>query len=833
LFYSFQRSARTEQSSPASFAASIIHQLCTKLKPEIMVDAIAELEKLKTRFPQGPLNCRFDTIWAIVEQLLMSDPGHTLVIDALDEGIFKDSPSASEFLDYIFKTAQKTRSKVLVLSQHDPQFATVVPFCSVIEMSNDILSFDIMLFAEQEYNRLGLRKEEKETVLEHVRSSCNGSFRYTELSLGYLKSWPSKEDIKCRLERLPSSLDKFYELALVDRSLKEEDKQLQNTILAITLLAQRTLKLSEIANATSLSFDGDVQDFGHCKQLISTQDDSVQFSHPSVRVFLESFGILRSTNFSHSVLAEKCLATLLKLEYADLERIKLYLRANNGEQSSVSTTSLRPTDAFYEYASRYWHVHLSLVTSPSVELLQQTNAFIDSYQFAYWSQYAQRNFGLGVGVTKPLRQLKSWYSQLPPILRNLVGYDKCPISAYNKLSAAYGADEQNVVYKWLAQLSLSQYGLALGLSAEVSDPEETAAKLLKLFGPTHPFVLRARWTVAYARLITGRMRAALRIYSEMLEIRRQLFGEDDVRSIEALHYVGESEYYMTHFTVANETFQCTVKGFLVKSGPDSWSYLAAQRWLASSWAYLNKLEDSLLILEKIFCKRRNEVGTTDELALQFQIGMADVQRALGRTDDAICNLEEALETRRGSYSTSDTSRLDVEILLARTYQEAGQIQNATAAIQKLEKNETLPAHFERLCQVTHIKGLILASDKYMDNAINCLLDILIQAEDDQNNRALLWIRLDLAALLRERNDDGDSDLASSIFGSLVKDVSGDFEPGFPEEPDPPRLLEAAEKALKFVQAQKYNDAQAVLDSENLDWRRPSDFWLWVSDIILL
>jgi tetratricopeptide (TPR) repeat protein len=840
LFYRFERSAVAEQSSPTAFAASLLFQLFKTLKAETPTDAVTELEKLTTRFPHGPLNCAFEAIWAVTESVLTSYAGFTLVIDALDEGSFKDpvlQGSASKFLDCVFGAVQKTQSKAVIFSQHDPQFAVVIASCLSIHMSSDVLLPNIMIFAEKEHDRLDLPKEEKKTVLGRVRSSCHGSFRWAALFLDYLDRSLQMADFRARLDSLPPSISDFYKSALTsDSRLDEDEKQCRNTLLAITLQAQRTLKLVEVADALSLRPNrADRIVYSLCKPLISTQAGLVQFSHPSVRTFLESCASSLCTLFSesHGVLAEKCLSTLLKHKYADLECIKMYLKANYGEEECTYTNTPPKTDDFYDYASRFWYHHLALTASPSVELLRKTNTFLLSFQFAFWSQYAQKNFGLAIGVTTPLGRLKSWHSQLPSVLRDLVDIDKCPTTSYNRLSAAYEADETNVVYRWLAHLSLCDYGLALGLPAQVSDPEEAAAELLKLLGPNHPFVLRAKSSVAYARFHAGRMRTGYRIYKEVLEAQRRVVGEDHVRYIEALHYVGEGEYYMADFVAATETFIKSSAGYLRKSGPESWTYLATQCWLASSLAYLNQLDLSLKILESAFGKRRDQFGPWDGFATIIQVGMADVQRALGRREEAIANFKEALESRRGSYSTSDTSRLDVEIVLARTYQEAGMSQNATAAIKELEQCGSLRAHFERVCQVAHIKGLLLASDGCMNEGINCFLEILIQAEEDQNNRALLWIRLDLARLLRQRHDVGDGDLASSIFDNIVKDVSGDFEPGFPDEPDPPRLLAVAEKALKLVRDQRYDEAQRVLVSEKVDWRRPSDFWLYVTDTILV
>jgi len=153
---------------------------------------------------------------------------------------------------------------------------------------------------------------------------------------------------------------------------------------------------------------------------------------------------------------------------------------------------------------------------------------------------------------------------------------------------------------------------------------------------------------------------------------------------------------------------------------------------------------------------------------------------------------------------------------------------ATSSEEEIEEGaDNLHSQFERYCQVAHLKGLLLAQGGFIDVAIHLLQNTVTQAEGDQNNRALLWIRLDLATLLRRRDAEGDRDQASANFDNIVKNISGDYDPGFPDDPDPPRLLAAAEKALRLVRARKHAEARRELDLEQVDWRRPSDFWLWV------
>lgn len=88
-------------------------------------------------------------------------------------------------------------------------------------------------------------------------------------------------------------------------------------------------------------------------------------------------------------------------------------------------------------------------------------------------------------------------------------------------------------------------------------------------------------------------------------------------------------------------------------------------------------------------------------------------------------------------------------------------------------------------------------------------------------------------MLRRRGGEGDSDRASSNFDGLVVErdepslqLADELEDAF-TVPDPPRLLDLAEKALRLVRGRKFEEAKELLDREALEWAREDDFYLWV------
>lgn len=284
---------------------------------------------------------------------------------------------------------------------------------------------------------------------------------------------------------------------------------------------------------------------------------------------------------------------------------------------------------------------------------------------------------------------------------------------------------------------------------------------------------------------------------------------------------------MADFMAAVLTWTKASTQFLRLQGPESWQYLMAQLWYARGLAYMGQVELGLKILQSVVQKRRELFGCGDSFANVVQINVAELQMVLCQFDESIVTLQDVLPWRRETYAFSNIFRLDAELTLAIAYQAAGRRKDSLAQVEEIRKKGNLSGQFQRYCQVNHLAGILLAEGGSVDKAIDLLQDTIIQAEEDQNNRALLWVRLDLATLLRQRGREGDLDQASANFNNIVEDVSGEYEPGFPNEPDPPRLLAVAENALRLVRSRKHAEAHRELQAEQLNWRKQSDFWLWV------
>src|SRR3569833_1886573 len=842
VLYRFQRSASNMQATPTSFASSLISHLLetsTGLSPG--TPACDQLQILATRFPLGPQHCPFKMLWSIVTSLLkMSRPHVYLIIDAMDECSFggPSLPDASKFLHALSASTQETQVKLVIFTRPEPAFETAVQSGFSIFLDEDLLLPDIMTFARKEYDEPGLPTSEMDEVLGLVRSCSNGSFRWVEMYLHHLGQSLRMEDLRSRMRTLPPSIGDLYRQSLHggDQELSQHQLDCRRALFLAIFQAQRPLRSAEVADALSMRPErAELAISDLCKPLARTHGGFFHLSHPSVREFFELYhqtddiSLRISFSDSHGLLAEKCLSCLLNPRYADLHRIGSYLMANHDENACVDTDTQTFEGSFYDYAFRFWDFHLVRTKAPSRKLLRQVNDFILSLQFAYWSERSQKDCGQLVRVNVAYGSLASWHKGLSKEDGALVELDRFFEQAYCLLGAAFEADKMDDVLPWLARMTTGDFYFIRHLPEKATSMRQKVFSGLQgLLGPSHHLTIRAKSGAAYVRLYAGKMHASRRMYKEVADMQLEMLGEHSSHFLETLLYKGQTEYYMTDFVAAVMTWTSLSAKSLALLGPDSWLYMATQWWYAQGVTYMGQLSLGLQIFQSVIQKRRELFGPSDSFANLAQINVGEVQLLLGQHEESIATLQEMVMWRRDCYPLSNINRLDAEITLAISYQAAGFREAALAAIEEIEAGAgNLYARFERYCQVAHLKGLLLAEGDSIDQAIILLQNTINQTEDDQNNRALLWIRLDLATLLRRRGAEGDADQADANIDNIVKDMSGDYDPGFSDEPDPPRLLAAAERALRLVRARKHAEARRMLDSEQLDWRNPSDFWLWV------
>lgn len=93
---------------------------------------------------------------------------------------------------------------------------------------------------------------------------------------------------------------------------------------------------------------------------------------------------------------------------------------------------------------------------------------------------------------------------------------------------------------------------------------------------------------------------------------------------------------------------------------------------------------------------------------------------------------------------------------------------------------------------------------------------------DSYNRWLLWARL---SLYKMKADRGEEDEALVLFDNIIHERSTGNARGPASEPDSPRVLRLARDLVELVRQRRCEEADALLQEENLEWVREEDLWI--------
>ncbi|KAF4341381.1 hypothetical protein FBEOM_4730 [Fusarium beomiforme] len=802
--HAFKSNVSTQERSRASLAISILTQLLpsshpvTEFQKKIFAQLVPSYNQYRSRFE----DCPFEQLWPHCVSLLKKERDFVLIVDALDECSFDHSGQAKELMECLAKVPDCKNGKVVIFCRPNHMFgigtSSTVEANEIRITEEDTLS-EITAFCDSASAKLEIPPRMQLQVASRAKRDAQGSFLWATQFLHEFVGARDLDTYKTILEEYPIDSWSVYTKGwkkLVS-TLNERDWSNCRDVFLMLLGARRQFDVNELEDALRLIPDSKAAAFiieTHCRPLIHVIDGNVRLSHASVRDFL-----LRDVIFSMSepdaTLARKCLEFLLQEMYASKDRIGQRLRKNIGGGGSDH----KHDKSFYEYAARNWYIHLTKLSSPDKNLLELANRFLHLLQFAYWAEYSITDMGDFQAIRSTEITLTVWLKGLSHHDRSLLHLDDYFEFPYRNLTRVFKANGEDKVLQWLALMHLGFYYFDKGRMTEMADVrEKVATGLTDLLGRRHPLTLRALSDAAYTFLFNNELRTARRLYKEVADDQHEVVGGDDPSPYFTLVFKAQAEYLMLDSSTALSTLADSLAGFIRTTGPQSNGYLIAQLWYAVANASAGHIGQAIKMMEFIRDKRKEQYGPEDSFGVATQIFVGDLYRKLGSEREALQNIEPALRFRRGFWPISHFLTLDTAIVLAITYRDFGKDDECAEIIQELEEHAGLDREQNRVrsCQVKHLRALLLFENGHLDKPIRMLEALLIQTGEEHNNRALQWVRLDLAYMLRYRGGEGDEGLASSLFDGVVTDLANDPD----DEPDPPRWLEIAEGALKLLRA---------------------------------
>lgn len=306
----------------------------------------------------------------VILELLDYYPSVTIVLDALDEVNQLDRADLLDTLNDLI-SASKSRLKIFISSRQSFDIVMRLKSGLNVYIQADDNACDVETFIGEQVEKARFLNgtvtcELKNEVIQALRKRAQGMFRLVDLQIQLLRTLKTAVDIRARLHVLPESLEASYEDIYNDmRSMGEYAFALVNMTFQWILVANRKISLSEFTLLTPSwpTLDGnfftaaEIRDA--CSVFISINEDSLQFSHLSVREYFEGIGKKNHSVFSltaaNSIAASACLSYLIS-----------FLRELEGSFRQAQPRDWGkelPGAALYHYASVHWIKHLAYAGS--------------------------------------------------------------------------------------------------------------------------------------------------------------------------------------------------------------------------------------------------------------------------------------------------------------------------------------------------------------------------------------------------------------------------------------------------------------------------------------
>jgi hypothetical protein len=818
------------------------------------------LESLETLWRQNEgdsSKVRFKSLWSVLQDLIQLTPAFTLIVDALDEcEITRDF---NTLLSNLEQLGTSSEARVIILSR---PYCLLLPFMErarLITMNEEVVNQDVTLFVNAEINHHRYLPRIRQQILDRISSDCHGMFLWAVFLLNHLKRADTPKHQVERLMAFPEKLDSAYEVmvSVSTARLSQDLEKLKRRWEIFLLLfgARRPLSIDEISVAlalepfaskmdeTALPFDA----FEHLSTLSSPfaviHEGYLQIRHLSFKEFLARsvrmddsvpryLQMHMTSDDSNGYIVRKCFARLSEDQYREPYRIGAFLRKNiYSEDASVEDVDQvnAKHEILYEYAALNWQIHLTELAEPEEDILILAQNFLHGNEFVFWAEYVFDKEKDDSSLAKVRSLLNTWYSDLPSDSKKLINLGDFFAAPYRTLSNFYKSDGNDKTLTWLCVYRVGDfYSVLTDADLAFKARKEVVDGLTDLLGKNHPLTLRATSKLAIHYMLSGDMDKAAEVYLETSDMQLVVVGPDKPDSFESLHFAAAAQYYMTQYSISSTNQARAAAGLLRLVGTENLLYLMCQLSYAYAIAREGQLDQALVILESIYTNRSKLFGPENAMVLMAQVALADVQRKLGSLEPAESNLNQAYEARMRVWGISPFSSIDTVIHLIIVCRETGKLDQAQEHIDFLSRPDILEPFFERFCQVGHLRALLLIDAGKREQGIailSSLIDLSLQKGRESNNRSLLWVRLTLATILKQSGKD---DEASELFEDLVTTSGGDDSDSVNSldgEPQPPRELEIAEKALRLVRDRKERQAELLLDENGLKWKRVKDFWI--------
>jgi tetratricopeptide (TPR) repeat protein len=768
-------------------------------------------------------------------------PEFTLVVDAIDEC---SGPEPIHLLGKLNTLSQSSNGRVVLFSRQSSTFAKHLHLAISIQMGQEVVGSEVLLFTEREIDRTEEFRELKTKILQRLDVESSGLFLWVTMMLKYLKNTPTRKLQEQRLRDFPPSLADIYERFLIDAatSLRKDELAIRKEIFTILIGAHRPLNVDEISSmlATRISPDYDTGDTlitpketirTLCWPLVDVSQNQVQIIHASVREFLTNGSsenpksVRVQVSDSKDYMAKVCLNELRRSKNVPWHVAVSLLKHNihGGTIEGIASFQQHTHDCLYDYVATHWHSHIMTgdwrLTAGSAS---QLGAWMDSEAFILWVEYLCHVKGLpDLGPILSVKaEMKSWCISLPEKLRKNIPLTSFLVRPYETACERAKKDRVDAI---LPSIFLYRIAYFLNLESNESEKVFTMRKSImkeasKYLGEQHPFSLRCAADFAIEQIISFNYDEAETLLSRILELQRQAVDPNAFDAFYTISYIALCKYYQLELEESVALQEVAAAGLVHALGTTNRNALKSKLYLGWALEAQGNFSGALQIYRDVLAVWTTLQPMDNPLTMMAQSCLSMVERKQGNNKDALIHGDEAFVNRQRIMGDQNTITFDSALNLVFIYRNMEDYGQAKAMLDLARSMGAAHQAKVRLCQLDRLDACIKADQNEVSEAIQMLSGMIQEASrlNADPNRELLSARLDLADLLRKTGKSGE---VLELFKGLVEPKKGKQK----DETIDMNVVEQAARCL--IYDKDLRRAQTLLDMIGCKWNNSRYYWI--------